>query len=239
MNDEIVIYVKRDENKSIIDIRSNYFIDDLNGWEKVDEWKKGQNRYMYDHADNGEYVLNKHGKPLFDENGIPNFHANFIAWSEEEKKDKYSSVEEFQTEKEKQEATLEQMMFVSARASFLMELPDSEASNIPLCFDAYTDDPDGFPYEKDIRREYKGQLYKCLQGYKKEKDNPTQNPDVAVSLWVLAYNEEWPQWEQPTGSHDAYNTGDKVSHNDHKYTSNIDGNTTEPGSDKRWWTLIE
>lgn len=144
-----------------------------------------------------------------------------------------------ENEKEKQEATLEQMMYVSARASFLMELPDSEASNIPLCFDAYTDDPDGFPYEKDMRREYKGQLYKCLQWYKKEKDNPTQNPDVAVSLWVLAYNEEWPQWKQPTGSYDAYNTGDKVSHNDHKYTSNIDGNTTEPGSDERWWTLVE
>lgn len=138
-----------------------------------------------------------------------------------------------------QEQELQTMMLQAQRASFLADLPDEEASKIPYCFDAYDADPDGFPYEKDMRREYKGQLYKCLQNYKKEKDNPTQNPDVAVSLWVLTSSEEWPEWVQPTGSHDAYDTGGKVTHNGHKYTSNIDGNTTEPGTDDRWWTLVE
>lgn len=234
MNDEIIIYVKRDEHMSIADIRSNFHISDFNGWEKVDEWKQGEDRYLYDHADNGEFIMKKHGKSLFDENGIPNFHDDFVVWTEEEKKEKYPRT----NEKEKQEETLQTMMYQAQRALFLAELPDEEAATIPYCFDSYNDDPDGFPYIKDMRREYKGQLYKCLQNYKKEKDNPTQNPDVAVSLWVLTSAEEWPEWKQPTGSHDAYNTGDKVTHNGHKYTSNIDGNTTEPGTDDRWWTLV-
>lgn len=43
-------------------------------------------------------------------------------------------------------------------------------------------------------------------------------------------------WVRPSGAHDAYNTGDKVTHNGKQYTSQIDGNTTEPGTDERWWS---
>ena len=42
--------------------------------------------------------------------------------------------------------------------------------------------------------------------------------------------------DRPSGAHDAYNTGDKVTHNGKQYTSQIDGNTTEPGTDERWWS---
>ena len=41
--------------------------------------------------------------------------------------------------------------------------------------------------------------------------------------------EEWPEWVQPTGAHDAYNTGDKVTHNGVKYISDVDANVWEPG----------
>lgn len=187
------------------------------------------------------YFINKYGKPIYDDEFIPNFKfdGSVIEVTPEKKEEWYKVPRRLEQQRQQQEETMRNMMLMAQQVSFLNSLPDDEASKIPYCYDSYDEDPDGFLYEKDMRREYKGQLYKCLQGYKKEKVNPTQNPDVAVSLWVLTYNEEWPQWKQPTGSHDAYNTGDKVSHNDHKYTSNIDGNTTEPGSDERWWTLVE
>ena len=38
---KIIIYVKRDKLGSIIAISSNIFVDDLTGWEKIDEWKDG------------------------------------------------------------------------------------------------------------------------------------------------------------------------------------------------------
>ena len=57
-------------------------------------------------------------------------------------------------------------------------------------------------------------------------------PDKAVSLFSLAANpaEEWPEWIQPTGAHNAYAKGAKVTHNGKKWTSTVNGaNTYEPG----------
>ena len=36
-------------------------------------------------------------------------------------------------------------------------------------------------------------------------------------------------WAQPAGAHDAYQTGDKVTHNDATWQSEIDANVWEPG----------
>lgn len=241
------VFAKTDENHCITDIWStgNRAIGDTrteeeminNGYVLIDEGSDGE---IYGRAQ-VNYLQSKHSKSMYDEENIPNFKFDDVVKevTPEEKEEWFKVPRRLAQERQEQEETMRDMMLMSQQVSFLNSLPDDKASKIPYCYDSYEEDPDGFPYEKDLRREYKGQLYKCLQGYKKEKDNPTQTPDVAVSLWVLAYNEEWPQWKQPTGSHDAYNTGDKVFHNDHKYTSNIDGNTTEPGSDERWWKLVE
>lgn len=60
-------------------------------------------------------------------------------------------------------------------------------------------------------------------------------PPDTLGLWQFTLvtdepGEEWPEWVQPTGAHDAYNTGDKVSHNGKHWTSDVDGNTWEPGA---------
>lgn len=86
---KLIVYVKRDINGSIIQIDSNIFINDLSGWEQIDEWVEGQDRYLYSHASNGDYVMQKHGKPLYDEDGRPNFYGNFLEWNELEKQEKY------------------------------------------------------------------------------------------------------------------------------------------------------
>ena len=41
--------------------------------------------------------------------------------------------------------------------------------------------------------------------------------------------ETYPAWVQPTGSHDAYAAGDKVSHNGKNWQSTTSGNVWEPG----------
>lgn len=41
--------------------------------------------------------------------------------------------------------------------------------------------------------------------------------------------DEYPEWIQPTGAHDAYKIGDKVSYNDKHWVSTIDGNVWAPG----------
>lgn len=51
--------------------------------------------------------------------------------------------------------------------------------------------------------------------------------------------EEWPQWVQPTGAHDAYQTGDKVTYNGKHYQSTINGNVWSPDAYPAGWQLVE
>ena len=41
--------------------------------------------------------------------------------------------------------------------------------------------------------------------------------------------EEYPEWSQPLGVHDAYSEGDKVSHGGKHYISSVNSNVWEPG----------
>ena len=84
----------------------------------------------------------------------------------------------------------------------------------------------GKEYVKDERIRYNEVLYKVLQNHTSQAD---WTPDTAVSLYVRVSIEEFPEWVQPTGAHDAYNLGDKVSHNEKHWVSLIDANTYEPG----------
>ena len=83
-------------------------------------------------------------------------------------------------------------------------------------------------YKTGNLRRHNGRLYKCIVDHTSQAD---WAPDVAVSLWVPTSDpaEEWLAWSQPVGAHDAYNTGDKVSHNGKHWTSNVDSNVWEPG----------
>lgn len=83
----------------------------------------------------------------------------------------------------------------------------------------------GREYVQGDRIRYEDVLYKVLQNHTSQAD---WAPDTAVSLYVRVSIEEWPEWVQPTGAHDAYNTGDKVSHNEKHWESLIDANVYEP-----------
>lgn len=77
-------------------------------------------------------------------------------------------------------------------------------------------------------RKYESKLYKCVQAHTSQSD---WTPDKTPALWSVAGDpaEEWPEWSQPIGAHDAYMAGDKVSHNDAHWISTVDSNVWEPG----------
>lgn len=85
---------------------------------------------------------------------------------------------------------------------------------------------EGIAVAKDSRYQYNGKLYKCVQAHTTQAD---WTPDVTPALWVIVSLEEWPDWVQPIGAHDAYAKGDKVTHNSKKWTSDVDANVWEPG----------
>lgn len=120
-------------------------------------------------------------------------------------------------------------------------LPDTLALTLPEIYDEWN--PDSISYiGKDTATQDKpasivkrnGSLYRCLQSHTSQE---SWTPENSPSLWVLIDDPaiEWPEWKQPTGAHDAYSIGAKVSHNGKKWISQIEANTVEPGTDDRYW----
>lgn len=80
------------------------------------------------------------------------------------------------------------------------------------------------------------QLYKVVQAHTSQAE---WTPDAAASLFsaIGLDSTGHPVWSQPTGAHDAYNTGDIVNYNGTLYQSLIDGNTYSPDAYPAGWTV--
>ena len=102
-------------------------------------------------------------------------------------------------------------------------LPDDEAETVTVLFEEWAV---GVLYAVGDRRQYNGLLYRCVQAHTSQADC---TPDVTPALWVRTWTDPFPEWVQPTGAHDAYNKGDKVSHNGLHWESDMDANVYEPG----------
>ena len=81
-------------------------------------------------------------------------------------------------------------------------------------------------YQINDRIKFDNILYKCVQAHTAQAD---WIPPLTPALWTRVSIEEWPEWVQPTGAQNAYQTGDKVSHNNLHWISTIDSNVWEPG----------
>ncbi|MBQ4018047.1 MAG: hypothetical protein II605_02260 [Paludibacteraceae bacterium] len=98
----------------------------------------------------------------------------------------------------------------------------------------------GKAYEANDRVLYDGKLYKVVQAHTSQAD---WTPDATPALFTeVAKPGEIPVWKQPTGTQDAYNTGDKVHYPDADsavYESLIDANVWSPADYPQGWKLVE
>ena len=78
------------------------------------------------------------------------------------------------------------------------------------------------------RYQHNGELYKVVQPTVFQTQYEP-GAEGTSSIFVKISLEEWPEWIQPTGAHDAYSKGAKVTHNSKKWTSDVDANVWEPG----------
>lgn len=51
--------------------------------------------------------------------------------------------------------------------------------------------------------------------------------------------DEWPELVQPTGAHNAYSNGDKITYNGKHYISTMDGNVWSPDAYPAGWQVQE
>lgn len=110
-------------------------------------------------------------------------------------------------------------------SSSIEDLTDEEALEIAALYPTWISKM-GKEVAVGERLWYNEKLWKVIQAHTVQE---SWTPDTAVSLFVEVSIEEWPAWKQPTGAQDAYRLGDKVSHNDKHWTSDIDYNTYTPG----------
>ena len=109
---------------------------------------------------------------------------------------------------------------------------DEEALNNMIYFARWQE---GVAYKVNDRIRYNEKLYKCVQAHTSQSDwMPTATP----ALWVAISLEKYPEWVQPTGAHDAYAKGAKVSHNNKHWVSTLDANVWEPGV-SGWDEVVE
>ena len=91
----------------------------------------------------------------------------------------------------------------------------------------------GKAYIVGDRVQHGGTLYKCVQAHTSQSD---WAPDATPALWKTVSIDEYPEWVQPTGAHDAYNIGDKVTYNGQHYVCTSNANVYAP--DVYGWDLI-
>lgn len=122
---------------------------------------------------------------------------------------------------------------------FAASLTDEQAMEVATIYDPWV-----------VGKNYKGgeyltygvnavgdpQLYKVVQAHTSQAD---WTPDKTPALYTAIGLDDsgYPVWSQPTGAHDTYNTGDVVNKDGILYESTIDGNTTVPGTDERYWIV--
>ena len=145
---------------------------------------------------------------------------------------------------------------VQAHTSQAQWTPDA----VPSLYDAFGLDESGYPlwaqptgahdaYSAGDIVNYNGTLYQSTI------NGNVWSPDVYPAGWTVyeaaTEPEEpepepepepdpeepttYPEWVQPTGAHDAYNTGDRVTYNGRVYESTMDGNTWSPDAYPQGW----
>ena len=87
----------------------------------------------------------------------------------------------------------------------------------------------GHNYKKDERFTYNGHLFKVNQDHtSQEQWVPGETGTESLYTSLEMGKNGYLNWKQPTGSHDAYNTGDIVDYKGEFYKSLIDGNAWAP-----------
>lgn len=186
------VFALLDSNKCITDIWStgnqclgdSRNIEDMQelGYVKIDEGTDGA---IFGHAQ-VNYLQMKYGKPKFDDKNFPNYKYvdKVIELSSEEKEELFIKPQESIKQKEEQELKLNNMMLMAQRSSFLNEMLDEQAIEVPLMFTSWNDYADGFEFtENKDRVEYNGGLWKCKKTHKKQASwYPGADPTLFVQL---------------------------------------------------------
>lgn len=108
-------------------------------------------------------------------------------------------------------------------------LTDADAVKAKELYDRWAA---GMAVEVNDRLVYADRLYRVTQAHTTQEG---WEPDKVPAMFVVVSLDEWPEFVQPTGAHDAYKKGDKVTFEGKHYISLIDGNVYSPTAYPAGW----
>lgn len=84
---------------------------------------------------------------------------------------------------------------------------------------------------------YNDEVYEVIQGHRAQFG---WEPDVTPSLFKHKPNpgDEWPEFVHPTGAHDCYNAGDKVTFEGQHYICKMNNCAYSPAEYPAGWELV-
>jgi len=113
------------------------------------------------------------------------------------------------------------------------EIPEEELKDLVALYPEFEV---AVSYEIGDIIQYQNKLYEVIQAHTSQAD---WTPDISTSLFTSKMpSGVIPEWTQPTGAHDAYNIGDKVTFEGQVYESTIDANTYSPTDYPAGWNLV-
>ena len=129
------------------------------------------------------------------------------------------------------------MHTVMTAASFVaLSFTDEQALEVPDLYPVYEVD---HAYKKDERFTYNGRLFKVNQAHTSAAQwVPGETGTESLYTCLEVAGDGYLVWTQPTGAHNAYNTGDIVHYptaDDPLYKSLIDGNSWSPDAYPQGW----
>ena len=143
---------------------------------------------------------------------------------------------------EEEEETPEQKLMakqMNAAVSMYVQsasLPRVEAINVSMFYGEW--DGNGVSYEKDDWVRYNGDIYHVEQNHTSQADWTPDNAPSLYTRYKLA-PDGIRIWEIPTNAQTAFDMNEPCHYPDADsdiYISKMNGNTTVPGSDDRYWT---
>lgn len=119
-----------------------------------------------------------------------------------------------------------------------LNFTDEQALEVPDLYPVYEV---GHAYKKDERFTYNGRLFKVNQDHTSAAQwVPGETGTESLYTCLEMAGDGYLVWTQPTGAHNAYNTGDIVHYptaDDPLYKSLIDGNTWSPDAYPQGWEI--
>ena len=128
------------------------------------------------------------------------------------------------------------VLFVQTQSA---SLTDAQALTVPLLFDEWAP---GREYSAKTVLRHSGALYRVAQDHTSQTQWEPGGAEALYTPITIDPETGIEVWKQPTGAHDAYNTGDRVLYPDESgdvYESLIDGNTWSPDAYPQGWAKVE